>query len=132
LKTMKRFKQYAVIFAFALTLASCAAIAPVSVKIEKDLVKEAFDKAYEIGLTLGYELDNVDRDNRVIVFTKKSEQTEVFIRIELDKDKDPPEFKISGKDFSSALQSTVPLTGDMETIAGAMEKCCGITVKKKE
>ncbi|MBI5598753.1 MAG: hypothetical protein HY890_03335 [Deltaproteobacteria bacterium] len=136
---MKRLAAFPVFLAF-FALASCVAtIPPVAVVVEKDLVKEAFDVAYSKGLTLGYELKYIDRDEWVIALTQKTEHTEVFIRVELDKEKDdkgkekdPPEFKITARDFSSEVANTrYQLPRDIESIAEAMRRCCGVSVKKK-
>ncbi|MBI5561046.1 MAG: hypothetical protein HY883_07220 [Deltaproteobacteria bacterium] len=127
---MKKFALSSAII--AVILIACAATLPeIIVKADKDLLKEAFNTAYDRGLMLGYLADNIDREDWFIVFTKKTGQTDISIRVELDREKDPPEFKITAKTLGSELISTTHLAGDMDRIAEAIKQCCGITVKKK-
>lgn len=122
--------RYLLLLAVIAGLTACAtAPQELMVVIDKDRVEEAWEKAYDEGLALGYEREFHDMENKIAEFNKKEVDQplpmNLFIRMELEVTEDSPVLWLRGKDKDIAREDDQVLD-DMQKIVTKVERCCGI------
>jgi hypothetical protein len=101
--------------------------------IQPDREKEALEMAYRDGMTMGYTVNRIDREELLVEFIKKNEYSDITIRmapVEQEEDYEGPlEFEITTKIFTREISDKFQVEADVKKLAEAINRCCGIHVK---
>ncbi len=121
---------YFLLLAVSLVFTACAtAPQELMVVVDRDRIEEAWERAYDEGLALGYEREFHDMDNKIAEFNRKEIDQplpmNLFIRMQLEVTEDSCVLWLKGKDKDIAREDDQVLD-DMQRIVTKVERCCGI------
>ncbi len=121
---------YFLLLAVSVVFTACAtAPQELMVVVDRDRIEEAWERAYDEGLALGYDREFHDKDNKVAEFNRKDVDQplpmNLFIRMQLEVTEDACVLWLKGKDLDIAREDEQVLD-DMQRIVTKVERCCGI------